>query len=111
MCGTKARHIRNTAGQVRADNEVPLVKREIRDVLADIDAGVVDEDLDLAKPACDFGFKLRDIVLIGDVGFEYLRETTVGFDLGRDTIQLFHIAGNERDSRSRIGESECHRLA
>jgi hypothetical protein len=96
------------AGQVGVDDAVPFLKRKRLRGFADIDAGVVDENVDaaeLAADALDHGCNSR---FVGDVGRHGNGPGAKPFDAGDRRGRLRLIAPDDRDRGSSFRQPARH---
>src|SRR5438552_1850807 len=99
------------ARQVRIEYRPPFGQREVDNGFADVDAGVVDEGMDLLESSDDVDFKLADLRFVGDIRHKHFRLDTQGAGFDGDAFQLVAVAGDECESRALAGEGQSHRFA
>src|SRR5580704_3153929 len=63
------RHVEDS-GEIYSDHFVPFFRSDVEEVVADADAGIVDEDIDSAHRADCAGEGSFDMLEAGDVGDE-----------------------------------------
>ena len=76
--------------------------------LADVDAGVVDEDVDAAEIAGDALGHGGDGGLVGDVGGDGDRLGAASRQLGDRGVRLRLVAADDRDRGAGFGQSAGH---
>jgi hypothetical protein len=57
------------SGEVGGDDRVPVLVFQFDDRAADIDTGVIEQNIYVAKSIEGFGQRLLDLVAVGSVGF------------------------------------------
>ena len=84
----------------------PLVVSELGDIFADVDAGVVDEDVNLFELSDDLLLDAADIRFTGDIAREDFGGNIEFAGFGRDDIQGVCVATDQREVSTLIGERE-----
>ena len=98
-------------GQVGVDYVVPVGALHAHDQLIAGDAGIVDQNVDLAE-ARDHGLRDGlDLLFIADVELERRRLAAFAVDLVGQLLQLLLIAGAQRHLRARLGQHQRARAA
>lgn len=84
----------------------PLLIAEVCDVFADVDAGIVDQDVNLAELRDDEALQFADVLFARDIGGEYFgRDVVLASGFG-DGIERIGIASDEGEIRTGLGEGE-----
>jgi hypothetical protein len=112
MPGTTARVRAHHGGEVHLDVAVPDLVGDLIDGLRVVDAGVVDEDVDLAEPLLGFdgqGFDGGTVRHVGHHPFDFHAQAFA--DLRGGGFEFIGVAAGDEDIRARLGETACHRLA
>jgi len=80
------------SGKIRVHHSPPLVEREVGYDYSDVDAGIVDEDLNIAKLLSNLFGQMFDLILVGHVrGNHYGLSSKVAIN-DRCLLQLANIA-------------------
>ena len=99
------------AGQVGVEHVAPLGDREFLRRLANIHAGIVDEDVQAAELGYGILNEFRARRIVGDVHHEGGHLHPVLADLGRGCCVLLRIAPRHSDRRARLSEPQRHAKA
>ena len=86
------------AGDIRVHDLTPFVEREVGDRLAQVDPGIVDQDLHFAEFLHDILFNSAHLLFVCHVGLEHLGLSTPFADGAGGFVQLFEIARDQRES-------------
>ena len=96
------------AGDVGVIDSAPFFEAEFVYRFSDVDAGVVDENVDAAEAREDAVAKFGDGGFVGDVGLEAGGLGTGGFDELGNIGHGGFVAGGEGDVDAFSGEGEGH---
>ena len=96
------------AGEVGVDDAVPFLEIERVRGLADVDAGIVDEDVDPAELAADALDHARDRGLVGDVGGDRDRLDAAPRELGDRRVRFLLVAPDDRDAGAGVRQPARH---
>ena len=99
------------ARDVGVHDLAPFIEGELGDLFAEVDAGVVDEDVWIAKFFGHACFQSAHLLFIRHVSLE---NVGVGPDLSDSSggcFQLFEVAGDQGEFGAGFGQREGHRSA
>src|ERR1039458_7445053 len=99
------------AGQARVDYAPPLVQRKFGELLANVDAGVVDEDLDAPECLGDLPLKAQHLLLAGHIGLKNFRAAAGAPPLFGGLLQGLAIARHQGDGGAFTGQRQRHGFA
>jgi hypothetical protein len=111
MPGTMARVRRHHGGEIDLDIAVPDFVGDLVDGLRVVDAGVVDENVDLAEALfgfCGQRFHCGTIRHVGDHPFDFDAQSCANFSGGR--FEFIGVAAGNEDISARFGEATGHRF-
>src|SRR5690349_2915288 len=97
--------------QIRIENALPFGEGKIYKIFAEIDSGVIDENLDLAEPLGNIGLQALDLRFIFHVGKKHVCFAAGAFNLALYILQLAFVARYQSDSCSRLAQRQSHRLS
>ena len=80
------------AAQIGVENQVPIVPGDIERGLADVAAGVVDQDVNLAEGGLGFCSHALDAVLVAHIEFERKCAPAKGLDLRFEAASMSSLA-------------------
>ncbi len=99
------------AAQVGVEDEVPVVPGDVESGLADVAAGIVDEDVNRAEGGFGFFGEALDAGGVADVEFQRDGAAAEGVDLGFEVGECFAAAAGEDEVGSGAGEGAGEVLA
>ena len=100
-----------TAAQVCIENQIPIFPSDFERGFANVAAGVVDEDVDVAEVFFGGGDHLFDAVVIADVEFEREGFAAEGMDFFLEFGEVGFIAAGEDQVGAGFGERASEVLA
>ena len=95
------------AAQIGVENDVPVVPGDVERGLANVAAGIVDEDVNLAEGGFGLGRHALDALLVAHIKLERDSAAAERFDLGFECSQRLARAAGENKIGS--GAGQCAR--
>ena len=99
------------AAQVRVENQVPVVPRDVDRFLPHVAAGVVDEDVDALERAHRGVYHLANARLVPDVELQWHDAASHRFDFRLKRLQRFERTARHGEIGARARKSPAESLA
>ncbi len=90
---------------------MPFLERELDDWFADVDAGVINQNVDLAERPGHVALELAHLFLFRHIRLKNARLAAGVLHGAPDFIQLLDIARHQRDLRALSGQRQSHGFA